>query len=83
MLTLGNYFPGSSRLSIQDLRDVAYSVRCDPHRDGDAGATEAVARAIESVAALRATRLAKIQRHDELKAMSVFERVSQWAVARI
>ncbi len=81
MLTLANYFPGTSRLSIKDLREVAYTVRCDPNRDG--GTSEAVARALESVAALRAARLAKIRRHDELKAMSVFERVSQWAVARI
>ncbi|CAN5755601.1 hypothetical protein BH11PSE13_BH11PSE13_45510 [soil metagenome] len=81
MLTLANHFSGTSRLSIQDLRELAYSVRCDPNRDG--GASEAVARALESVATLRAARLAKIRRHDELKAMSVFERVSQWAVARI
>ena len=81
MLTLANYFQGTSRLSIHDLRELAYSVRCDPNRDG--GASEAVARAIESVADLREERLAKIRRHDELKAMSVFERVSQWAVARI
>ncbi len=81
MLTLANYFQGASRLSIEDLGELAYSVRCDPNRDG--GASEAVARAIESVAALRAERLAKIRRHDELKAMSVFERVSQWAVARV
>ena len=81
MLTLANYFPGTSRLSIKDLREVAYTVRCDPNRDGCA--SEAVARALESVAALRTARLAKIRRHDELKAMSVFERVSQWAVARI
>ncbi len=81
MLTLANYFPGTSRLSIQELRELADTVRCEPYQDG--GASEAVALALESVAELRAARLAKIRRHDELKAMSVFERVSQWAVARM
>jgi hypothetical protein len=81
VLTLANYFPGTSRLSIQDLRELADAVRCEPNQDS--GASEAVAHALESVAELRAARLAKIRRHDELKAMSVFERVSQWAVARI